>query len=329
MRQKTIKATIIDEILTRFPDIRNLTAAKKAYKENPIVFKNIEEAREIVRHQRGNKNNRIPVDKKHIRENDFKYNPFDLPESHADKFDPYEVRQSKNIILSDLHFPYQDNRSTETALEYGLKNNANCIILNGDVLDFAGISRFEKDWRQRTVFEEFEAVRKFLSALRKHFPKAKIVFKEGNHDERWERWLYVKAPELFDDPEFKLEVRLRLGELKIDIVKDKTPIKLGKLGILHGHELGISGGIMPARTAFLKTLENILIGHLHRPSEYLESTMWGDVISAKSSGCLCGLHPQFSRINKWAHGFAFCELDVNTGEFELENLKIIKGKIYK
>jgi hypothetical protein len=80
---------------------------------------------------------------------------------------------------------------------------------------------------------------------------------------------------------------------------------------------------------FLKTLDNVIVGHYHRTSEATESTFGGEIINTKSVGCLCGMNPQWMPINKWNLGFAFCELNLKTGEYELENLKIIKGKIYK
>jgi predicted phosphodiesterase len=331
-RKYTIGAQIVRDALKRFPDTPILALARKLYKENPTSFPNLWAVRNSLSYHAGLKSGsgtfRVS-DKSLVREKTNGHNPFDLPDSHAEAFTSYEIKQSRTLILSDLHFPYQDNKAIESALNYGINKNVNCILINGDLIDFAGISRFEKDWRQRTVFEEFEAARKFLSILRKHFPKAKIVLKEGNHDERWEKWLFIKAPELFDDPEFKLEVRLRLGELKIDIVKDKSPVQIGKLTVLHGHELHGMGGVNPARATFLKTLDSALVGHYHRTSSHVETSMHGNVISVASTGCLCGLHPMFSRINKWNLGFAYCELDIRTGEYELENLKIIKDKVYK
>ncbi len=253
---------------------------------------------------------------------------FKLPESYALTYEPYVISQSKVLILSDLHFPYQDNKAIKAAINYGKEQKANCIFINGDLIDFANISRHEKDWRMRSVFEEFEAVREFLKELRRHFPRAKIVFKEGNHDERWEKWLFLKAPEIFDDPEFTLETRLQLGALKIDIVKDKLPVKIGKLNVLHGHELQGGGGVNPARATFLKTIDNILIGHCHRSSQHVEPTFNGSVIVTTSQGCLCGMWPMFARVNKWNQGFSFVEHNIKTGNYILNNLKIINGKVY-
>ena len=318
---------IVLEYLKRFPKLPSLTLAKKIYKENKTSFSNVDAVRTSIRKYRGKQGKRIGK----MTLNKTFYNSkieFELPESHAEHYDPYEIKQTKTLILSDLHFPYQDNEAIRAAIKYGKEKKVTCILINGDLIDFATISRHERDWRHRTVAQEFEAVRTFLRSLRKHFPKAKIVFKEGNHDERWEKYLFLKAPEIFDDPEFTLESRLRLGELNIDIVKDKLPVKIGLLTVLHGHELQGGGGVNPARATFLKTIDNVLIGHCHRSSTHTEPTLGGSVIVVNSQGCLCGMYPMFARVNKWNQGFSYVELDLKTGQYNLQNLKIIKGKVY-
>jgi predicted phosphodiesterase len=331
MRPKTVGAEIVIEYIKKFPSTPNLTLARKIYKENVKVFKDVEAVRSFIRTYTGNSGNkkRASIKDKSLYVPAKPLNPFNLPESYANDYSSYEINQSKILIISDLHFPYQDNKSIESALNYGLEKKANCILINGDLIDFATISRHEKDWRMRSVNDEFNAVRQFLVSLRKAFPNAKIVFKHGNHDERWEKYLYVKAPELFDVSDFQLEVLLRLGELKIETVKDKRPIKIGKLTALHGHELaGGAGGVNPARSTFLKTLDNVIVGHYHKTSTNTETTMTGNVISVNSTGCLCGLNPLYMPINKHNLGFAYVELDIKTGNYNLQNLKVIKGKVY-
>jgi len=324
-KESKTSGDIVKEYLRRFPTLPNLTLAKKIYKENKLSFTNIETVRGCIRKYKGASGKRKIM---HTTEFLDLKTEFKLPESHAEHYDPYVISQSRVLILSDLHFPYQDNQSIKAAINYGKEMKANCILINGDLIDFATISRHEKDWRHRSVAHEFETVRSFLSELRRHFPKAKIVFKEGNHDERWEKWLFLKAPEIFDDSEFKLATRLRLPELKIDIVQDKLPVKIGKLTVLHGHELQGGGGVNPARATFLKTIDNVLIGHCHRSSQHTEPTLNGNIIVTTSQGCLCGMYPMFARVNKWNQGFSFVEHDIKSGNYNLQNLKIIKGKVY-
>lgn len=319
-----------EKLCKKFPNAGSLTLAKRLYKEFPEYYKDVESARSIVRNifgLIGKVKETYVADKSLFRPP--RVSGFVMPESHAEERNVYKVSSSRILVISDLHIPYQDNEAVVAALKYGKEKKVNCIIINGDLMDFHHQSRFEKDPRARSTKQEFDATRQFLQMLRNEFPEAKIIYKQGNHDLRWEKWLFHKAPEIFDDPEFKLEVRLRLGELSIVHLTDKVHIQAGKLTIIHGHELQGSGGVNPARATFLKTIDNVLIGHCHRSSQHVEPTMGGDVIMTTSQGCLCGLYPEFSSVNKWNHGASYIDLDVKTGEYELENFKIINGKIYK
>jgi len=258
-----------------------------------------------------------------------KFPNFNLPTSSSHSFEPFYLSQSRTLILSDLHFPYQHNEAISLAMNYGLEKDVNCILINGDLLDFANISRHDRDFRNRSTVYEIESVRMFLEILRETFPKARIIFKYGNHDERWDKWLYINAPEFFELGDIQLESVLRLNDLNIEVVKDKRPIKIGKLTVLHGHEIvGGSGGVNPARSMFMKTYDNVLVGHFHKTSTNTETSLSGDVIATHSVGCLSGLTPSYMPINRWNLGFAYCELQIKTGEYHLDNLKIIKGKIY-
>lgn len=326
----TIKNTIIREYLKKFPDCSYASLARKIYKENSTTFKDVESIRSQVRSIVGSTgvNHKLVKDKTLFKDN--RPSHYDLPEAYFNDFSPYEIKQSRVLIISDLHFPYQNNKAITLALDYGKSKKVDCILINGDLIDFANISRHEKDFRARSIAEEFDAVRLFLKTLRLHFPKSKIVYKLGNHCERWEKFLYAKAPEIFDVNDFQLEILLKLGELKIDIVKNKRPIKLGKLTALHGHELagGGAGGVNPSRATFLKTIDNVIVGHYHKTSQHTEATLSGDIISVNSVGCLCDLNPAYMPINRHNLGFAYCAVNIKTGEYHLENLKIIKDKVY-
>jgi predicted phosphodiesterase len=326
----TLKQKIVREYIKKFPKISNYALANKILKEQSLEFDNVENIRTMIRYvtgSNGTDKNKEVKDKSLFRPARAS-NDYLLPQSYANDFTPYEIKQSRILIISDLHFPYQNNEAITLALDYGKEKKVDCIILNGDVMDQANISRHERDWRARSIAEEFEAVRVFLKSLRLHFPKTKIVWKLGNHEERWEKFLYNKAPEIFDVNDFQLEVLLKLGELKIEIVKDKRPIILGKLTVLHGHELMGMGGVNPARATFTKTMEDTLVGHYHRTSSHSEPTMNNKLINVHSQGCLCEMNPMFMPINKWNLGFAYVDLNIATGEYFLENKKIVKGKVY-
>lgn len=330
----SIKGGLAKEILSRFPKHPIRTLAQKLFKENKKVFKDLEDARSHLKYHAGLSGQKALSQLKDVtnaRAITRDTNPFKLPESYEQEREPYRIPKIYNniLVISDLHIPYHTNIAITRALEYGKKNKVNCVLINGDLLDFHQLSRFEKDPRKRRTSEEFDAAREFLQILRKTFPQAKIIFLKGNHDLRWEKWLVAKAPEIFDDPEFELSVRLRCGELNIEVLHDNQLIKAGNLTISHGHLIikGVFAPVNSARGAFLKAKKSILIGHTHKVSEHTETDIDGDIITTWSTGCLCELSPDYNPYgNNYSHGFAHVQFDAN-GQYTVKNLRIYKGKI--
>jgi hypothetical protein len=188
-------------------------------------------------------------------------------------------------------------------------------------------SRFIKDRRLRDLAGELEMTREFLKMLQGMF-KCPIYFKIGNHEARWEHYLMLKAPELLGVDDFKLEQLLRFREFGVTLVKDKQIAMAGKLPILHGHEWygGFAPPVNPARGLFLKAKESALVGHHHKTSEHTEKTLNGNVITTWSTGCLCGLEPEYAPYNGYNHGFA--HVMVNKDQtYNVKNIRIINYKI--
>ncbi len=253
---------------------------------------------------------------------------FEMVESDYEEYEAVEIPllSNKILVLSDLHIPHHDKRAIEVAVNYGLYKNANTIILNGDILDFHGLSRFVKIPKHRDVGREINFAKEFFKRLRDMFPAADIYFKEGNHDERWFKFICEHA-ELANVQEMQLETILRLGEQRIKFIGNKRIIHVGKLNIIHGHEIFAGSGVINiARTVRLKANESVLFGHFHRTNEDYQKTIRDKQIGAWATGCLCGLKPQYMPVNNWGLGFAFIETD-NDGTFVVENKKIINYEI--
>jgi predicted phosphodiesterase len=237
---------------------------------------------------------------------------------------------AKVAILSDIHIPFHDKTPLVAALESCHKYKPTHIILNGDIADFFSVSFWEKDPRERDLANEIKTVREFLALLRKRFRDAQIIYKLGNHEERWERYLRVKAPELLGIPDFEIETVLQFGNHGIIKVGDFRPIRVGHLNVIHGHEFrwGIQSPVNPARGFYLRGKECCLGGHLHQTSSHNEKSMNDTVVSCWSTGCLADLKPAYAPMNKWNHGFACVELDKG-GMFEVHNYKLIHGRVFE
>ena len=215
-------------------------------------------------------------------------------------------------------------------MDYGIKHNVNTIFINGDLIDNHKVSRFEPDLSKRSPKQEFDATKQFLQSLRKTFPKAKIYWLKGNHCIRWEKFLAAKAREIWDDPYFHLESRLALHEEDVKLLDDKVLVKAGKLSITHGHHIfkGIFSPVNPARGAFLKAKQSVIVGHLHRASFHPEIDLDGKTIGCWSTGCLCERRPDYSPlVSNSQHGFAHVTVESN-GNYHVKNYQIIDGKLY-
>ena len=102
-----------------------------------------------------------------------------------------KIPDGTTLILSDVHVPYHDVDALECALSH-IENPTN-IVLNGDAVDFFSVSRWDKDPDARDLAGELQASRQFLMHLRERFPETNIFFKIGNHEERWETYLWRKG----------------------------------------------------------------------------------------------------------------------------------------
>jgi hypothetical protein len=167
-----------------------------------------------------------------------------------------------------------------------------------------------------------------LSWIRGQFPKAEIKYKLGNHDERLDTFVWRKCVELWGMENLQLHNVLDFEKFGIERIGD-NPILAGELPIFHGHELGkgIFSPVNPARGAFLRTKHTVLIGHHHQTSGHGESNMWHKYVFCWSQGCLCDMTPEYARINKWNHGFAFIDVCADSS-FNVTNYRIDAGKVY-
>jgi len=256
---------------------------------------------------------------------------YSMPSSKADSWEPHDLGVVGLVgVLSDIHVPYHSEVALAAAVKHLKRQKLAALVLNGDTADFYAISRFTKDPRKRNFRGELEQARQLVGWLRQEFPKIPIVFKAGNHEERWTHWLWAHAPEVSDDPRMRLDQWLELDEHGIELVEDQRPIMAGKLPILHGHEKGkgISSPVNQARGAFMRLHHTVLEGHGHRTSGHCEPDMWGSEVFCWSTGCLCGLRPEYARVaNKWNHGFAVVDVQAD-GSFGVQNMRITNdGKV--
>jgi predicted phosphodiesterase len=248
-----------------------------------------------------------------------------LPDPVPLSYDPYPIDTSGAwLVLGDVHLPYHDKRTVEVAVDEARRRGAVGVLLNGDLLDCYQLSSHYREPDKGRFRDEIDCGKAFLAWLRSRFPRGRIVYKEGNHDDRLRRYLAERAPALFDLPGFDLPGFLGLQNLGVEWVGDKRVIHLGRLPVVHGHEFRGGGGVNPARWLFLRAVSTALCGHFHRTSEHHEQSLDRRVHGVWSVGCACYLHPQYDPNNKWNHGYAIVDVASRDGGFSVTNRRLLR-----
>lgn len=332
MRQNKIqtreKTAIVKQIVADNPRVESRKLARLLYAKYPELFPNMEAARMAVRSRRGAAG---PVKLRRVKVVGKTPAPSEvlrLPDAIDVPSTPFRVEPGRTLILCDMHFPYHDKRSINAALNEVKGQRIDTILLGGDTADFFSISRYPTDPKERDLKNELETVSEFFGFLRYRFPKARIVWKLGNHEERWAHYLWQKAPEMYGCAFTDLATVTEASRRGIEIVDHRLAVKIGMLTFLHGHELeqGAASPVNPARGVFMRTLDTYAIGHRHRTSEHTEKTANDRFITCWSIGCLCNLSPMYARVNKWNHGFAIVESKAD-GSFRFHNKRIHDGRV--
>lgn len=252
----------------------------------------------------------------------------DLPGAILAEYVPFVIdTPGVWLVLGDVHLPYHDRPTLELAVGEAKRRNAVGVILNGDLLDSHEISTHDKDPSAPRYVEEIEVARKFLAWARGQFPRGRVVFKEGNHEERLSRYILNRAPALFGLDGLDLPSLVKLADVGGEFVGDRRVIGLGRLNIVHGHEYpgGAASPVNPARGLYLKARSVALCGHHHQTSEHHARNIRGKAEAAWSVGCACFLSPRYSPLNNWNLGYAM--VDVSTdGTFGVENRRVFGGR---
>lgn len=316
---------LVNRALAEYPKLPSRQLARMLRKDHPLVFSNEDHARTMIRYRRGalgstargQRGLPAPITPR-----------IELPKSDEREFLPFVVDGCKRVlVLSDIHIPYHTTSALEIAIAEGKRRDADCVLLNGDTLDFHALSRFERNPEARDFKGERALCVQFLSYLRQEFPKARILFKEGNHDERLRSYVLAKAPEIYDTSILGLPALLHFDRYHVEHIADKRAVMLGGLPVLHGHELakGFFAPASPARTAYLKTGVSVMVSHHHITTENTKTILGGKIVTSWSTGCLSDLCPPYNPYSGYNHGFASVEIEGQ--DFDVTNHRIHQGRL--
>ena len=232
------------------------------------------------------------------------------------------------MFLSDLHVPFHDKAALRLVMEVIADFKPSILVSNGDFLDCLAVSRHSKDPRRVIGLQkEVEKANQILDQLDALCPKARRIFLEGNHEQRLERYLQEKAPELYGL--VSVAELLNLKGRGWEHVGYKDDIRIGKVFVTH--DVGAAG-----RYNAFKCLDtyqaSIVTGHTHRLAYVVE----GDAAGGRKVSAQFGWLGDVNQIDwmhrvkarrEWTTGFGYGYLSPSSGYVYLVPVPIVKGTV--
>lgn len=225
-----------------------------------------------------------------------------------------EVQMDNGLIAvaSDFHVPFHDTKAVEAFLDYCADVQPNMIVINGDLVDMYMLSRFAKG-EGRNPMTEIEEAKNILERIVATCNKSQVYYVIGNHEQRLEKTILTKAPELASLIEdifsiFKLD--------NIGVIGCGSVTLNDNLVFKHGTLLGAKSGL-----SAIKEMENAYMsgatGHTHRLAKYIARKAGRKFIWLET-GCLCSMEPEYMLNPNWQQGFAM---------IQIENRKIKRAEV--
>jgi predicted phosphodiesterase len=175
----------------------------------------------------------------------------------------------RGLIIPDVHVPYHDRRAFDLVLSVKEAFKFDHLITLGDFADFYCVSSHSKDPTREYMFnDEVKLAKKALLALGAGIENK--VFISGNHENRLERYIEDKCPELHKF--VKIKDILNLAGMSYKYVPYKSHYQLDR--VFFTHDIGTAG-----KYAHYKALEtfqgNVVHGHTHRLATAYEGNAKG------------------------------------------------------
>ena len=250
------------------------------------------------------------------------------------------------VFAGDLHGYAQDSKAVTPLLADLKKLKPSEVCLLGDMTDCGGFLAqhhtmgFVAETRY-SFAEDVAATNDFLDQLQKACPDARIIYLEGNHEHRIEKWCVTQT--LAHEKDARMMFNLFSPRVVLDL--DRRGIRYVSTGEM---VMGVSirgtvrygkskspcyatHGITACKHAAARHVErfggNIVYGHTHRADSYVINTVAATVIGAWSPGCLC------KRVRLWNHnqpdnwstGY-HVQLVSKSGLFQPINVGLVKGQ---
>jgi UDP-2,3-diacylglucosamine pyrophosphatase LpxH len=228
-------------------------------------------------------------------------------------------------VQPDLHDPFHDKRAWKLNLIVTEERAPMIYIILGDFMDCYSISSHQKNPDVRLLLiDEIASANARLDEIEQRLPTGvEKHFIQGNHEERLDRYIAQRAPDLFGmvtTPEI-----LNLKKRGWKYTPYRRHVKIGQ--VYYTHDTGKAGASahIQAERAFS---DNAVIGHTHRMAYTIASNSRGAPHVAAMFGWLGNINAaeymhQINARRDWTLGFGTGWMVPRTGVTYLQPHPII------
>lgn len=238
-------------------------------------------------------------------------------------------KYEKVLVAGDWHIPFHDEKVNELFFKFAKHERPDWVILDGDLLDFWEISKYDRVPRYGKTFEEeIDIAKAFLKRLRKLLPNARITLIEGNHEFRLKSFIVKHAPQLYGVMPIEKLLDLKLYNIEFVQCKpgqarwDSVAVKVGALYVGHWNKVSKHGGYT-AKLLLDDKGVNLIQGHTHRIGRHNRTLHDGTELVAIENGCMCDLNPSYMAHPNWQHGMCVVYHHVGGDTFYIYPIHIV------
>ena len=244
------------------------------------------------------------------------------------------------LIIPDCHIPFEDKRAYALMLKVATKLNIHEVVILGDFLDMYGLSRFDKDpamGDMAALYDlEIQRGRERIEQLELKFPRAKLVFIEGNHEFRLAAYMKQGGGTLRNRISIPKELCLDKRDWTWVPYDHKQRYQILKSDMWARHEP--FGSAQPSTQA-QKAGDSFIYGHTHRvqQGEYVTKLSGRHIIAINGGWLGDPKQKVFGYVKSlptWSWGFTIVSTEGKKFDYQIIKIQpdytcIYNGKAYK
>lgn len=244
-----------------------------------------------------------------------------------------DITYYQAFVLSDMHIPFQDDKTLKNVFDCIVDNQPKYLILLGDILDCYSISRFTKNpEKYRNLQDEINIFYKLFRELKREIPNTEIHYILGNHENRLEKLIFDNSG-LYGLKALEPKKIFKLDDL--GIYYHKTKIVIDDFIYYHGDVVRKDSTYSAKAEFYDHNCNSGISGHTHRAGSYYK-TYAKRVGFWLENGCLCRLEPDYINDPDKANWQQCINIINNYGDIKQGTQILIQdhkftynGKIYK